>query len=55
MLAISAITDFICAAFPAVLLWKVKIRTKTKVGVCFLMGAGIMFVSAAINLHGLPS
>ncbi|KAI4253705.1 MAG: hypothetical protein L6R42_007481 [Xanthoria sp. 1 TBL-2021] len=40
--AFSATTDFICAAFPAVLLWNVKIRPKTKVGVCLLMGAGII-------------
>ncbi|KAL8838494.1 MAG: hypothetical protein Q9176_005046 [Flavoplaca citrina] len=39
----SFLTDFICAAFPAFLLWNVRIKTKTKVGVCLLMGLGIVF------------
>ncbi|KAI4229835.1 MAG: hypothetical protein L6R40_008045 [Gallowayella cf. fulva] len=28
----SLLTDFVCAVFPAILLWNVKIRTKTKIG-----------------------
>ncbi|KAL8734991.1 MAG: hypothetical protein Q9166_001116 [cf. Caloplaca sp. 2 TL-2023] len=44
----SFLTDFVCAAFPALLLWNVKIRTKTKVGVCLLMGAGIITGGIAI-------
>ncbi|KAL8677442.1 MAG: hypothetical protein Q9186_006128 [Xanthomendoza sp. 1 TL-2023] len=38
----SILTDFLCATFPAVLLWNVRIRTKTKIGVCLLMGAGVV-------------
>ncbi|KAL8846471.1 MAG: hypothetical protein Q9221_008437 [Calogaya cf. arnoldii] len=53
--AISAITDIMRAAFPLLLLWNVKIRTKTKVGICLLMGAGIMFVASATSkLQGEP-
>ncbi|KAL8998623.1 MAG: hypothetical protein Q9169_002374 [Polycauliona sp. 2 TL-2023] len=45
----SFLTDFICAAFPAILLWNVKIKTKTKVGVCCLMGAGVITGAIAIT------
>ncbi|KAL8790917.1 MAG: hypothetical protein Q9213_000342 [Squamulea squamosa] len=48
----SFVTDFVCAAFPAFLLWNVKIKTKTKIGVCLLMSAGVMFVAWPENAKG---
>ena len=39
---LSIITDFICAAFPIVLLRNLKIKTQTKIALCSLMGLGII-------------
>jgi hypothetical protein len=46
--AYSVITDFICALLPIAVLWKVKISTKTKIGVCFLMSLGLIATVVAI-------
>ncbi|KAI4187397.1 MAG: hypothetical protein LQ348_004087 [Seirophora lacunosa] len=43
---ISIVTDFIGAGFPIVLLWNVQLRKRTKMGLCMLMGLGV--VTAAI-------
>ena len=37
-------TDFIGAAFPVVLLWKVDIALGRKVALCLLMGLGVVYV-----------
>lgn len=40
---ISVIAD-VCFAFcPIIILWKVQIKPKTKIGLCFLMGFGVMY------------
>ncbi|KAG7005730.1 hypothetical protein G7Y79_00018g045370 [Physcia stellaris] len=44
----SFLTDFACAAFPAMLLWNVKIKLRTKFGVYFLMSAGVITAAIAI-------
>ena len=47
-------TDFIGAAFPVVLLWKVDIPLGRKVALCLLMGLGVVYVlKAALCQHGL--
>jgi hypothetical protein len=46
--AYSVITDLICALLPIVVLWKVKITLKTKIGVCFLMSLGLIATAVAI-------
>ncbi|KAL8812818.1 MAG: hypothetical protein Q9223_002030 [Gallowayella weberi] len=38
----SIISDFILAAFPIVLLWNVQLSKRTKVGLCLLMGLGVI-------------
>lgn len=45
---VSVVTDFIGAAFPVVLLWKVDIPLRRKVGLCLLMGLGV--VTAGITI-----
>lgn len=44
----SFITDFICAAFPIVLLRNLKIRKQSKIALCCLMGLGIITGGIAI-------
>ena len=44
----SFITDFICAAFPIVLLRNLKIRKQSKIALCCLMGLGIVTGAIAI-------
>ena len=39
---ISIVTDFIGALFPVLLIWNVDIRFRSKVGLCLLMGLGIL-------------
>ncbi|KAJ4372379.1 hypothetical protein N0V83_004153 [Neocucurbitaria cava] len=46
--AYSVVTDLICALLPVVVLWKVKISLKTKVGVCCLMSLGLVATAVAI-------
>ncbi|KAI9815086.1 MAG: hypothetical protein M1827_002929 [Pycnora praestabilis] len=40
--AFSVVTDLICATFPILILWTVKINLRTKVALCVLMGAGVI-------------
>lgn len=42
MIVVSIVTDFIGAAFPIILLWKVDIPLRRKVGLCLLMGLGVV-------------
>lgn len=46
--AISALTDFICAAFPTVLLRNLNIPSRSKAGLCLLMGLGMITGAIAI-------
>lgn len=46
--AYSVVTDLICALLPIVVLWKVKITLKTKIGVCGLMSLGLIATAVAI-------
>lgn len=45
---LSFITDFICAAFPIVLLRNLKIKKQSKIALCCLMGLGIITGGIAI-------
>ena len=45
---LSFITDFICAAFPILLLRNLNIRTQSKIGLCLLMGLGVITAGIAI-------
>ncbi|KAI9698831.1 MAG: hypothetical protein M1820_007338 [Bogoriella megaspora] len=45
---ISIISDFLLALFPIVLLWKVKISMRIKVGLCCLMALGLITASFCI-------
>ena len=47
---ISIISDVLLALFPIVILWKVQISLRTKVGLCSLMGLGLMCVSSFPSL-----
>ena len=47
-LVLSFLTDFICAAFPIVLLRKLHIRRSSKIALCALMGLGIITGAIAI-------
>jgi len=47
-LVISFLTDFICAAFPLVLLRNLNIPRRSKHGLCLLMGLGIITGAIAI-------
>lgn len=42
-IVISVVSDFAFASFPILLLWNVQIKLKKKIGLCFLMGFGIMY------------
>ena len=46
---ISIVSDFLLALFPIVLLWKVQIALRTKVGLCSLMGLGLMYAHPLFN------
>lgn len=39
---ISVVSDFSFALYPILIIWHVKIRLKDKVGLCLLMGLGVM-------------
>lgn len=43
---ISAVSDFAFASYPVLILWKVQMKPKAKVGVCFLMGLGVMYIAS---------
>ena len=45
---LSFITDFLCAAFPVVLLRNLHIKKQSKIGLCCLMGLGIITGGIAI-------
>ncbi|KAL6720576.1 hypothetical protein ACLMJK_002500 [Lecanora helva] len=45
---ISFLTDLICAAFPIVLLRNLSIRRQSYIGLCFLMGLGVVTGAIAI-------
>lgn len=42
MIVISAISDFAFAAYPILILWKVQMKLTTKIGLCCLMGLGVL-------------
>jgi len=46
--AYSVVTDLICALLPIVVLWKVKMSPKLKIGVCGLMSLGLIATAVAI-------
>ena len=39
---ISCISDFAFASYPILILWRVQLKFKTKVGLCCLMGLGVL-------------
>ena len=43
-LVISVVSDFAFAGLPILLLWNVRIKLKKKIGICFLMGFGVMYL-----------
>ena len=56
---ISIVSDFIFAVVPVLLLWRIQIDLKTKVGLCLLMGLGLItgaccLVRTVINKQALP-
>lgn len=40
--AANALTDFTLAFLPTVFMWDVQMNTRTKVGICILMGMGVL-------------
>lgn len=42
--AANAIADFILAFLPIIFLWDVQMNVRTKVGICILMGMGVLLV-----------
>ena len=47
---ISTISDFLLAFFPILLLWKVQIALRTKIGLWILMGLGLVYVILPIEV-----
>ncbi len=41
-IVISAVSDFAFSSYPILILWKVKMRLKTKIALCCLMGVGVL-------------
>ena len=41
-LGLDAITDLVCAGIPAFVILRLQMNTRTKVGLCFLMGLGVL-------------
>ncbi len=41
---LSVIADLICAALPIIFLRNLQINRRTKIGLCLLMGLGVMYV-----------
>lgn len=39
---ISAVSDFVFAAFPILILWRVQMALKNKIALCLLMGLGVL-------------
>ena len=48
---ISLISDFTFSCYPILILWRVQLKPKTKIGLCILMGLGVMYVTSAIVVH----
>jgi len=46
--AYSAFTDIFLAVVPAMVFWKLQLKTKTKIGLCLLMGATALAAICAI-------
>lgn len=42
LLAASVLCDWILATLPVVFMWNIQMRTRLKVGICFLMGMGYL-------------
>ncbi len=40
---ISAVSDFLLSVFPILILYKVQISLQRKIGLCMLMGLGVMY------------
>ena len=40
--AANALADFILAFLPTVFMWDVQMKIRTKVGICILMGMGVL-------------
>ena len=40
--AANALTDLTLAFLPTVFMWDVQMNTRTKVGICILMGMGVL-------------
>ena len=43
--AYAIFSDLTCSLLPAVVLWKIKIDIRLKIGVCCLMSLGLMYIS----------
>ncbi|KAK6409798.1 hypothetical protein LTR95_018272, partial [Oleoguttula sp. CCFEE 5521] len=43
----SVFTDLLCSLLPIVILWKLQLPTRKKVGICVLMGLGLVATSFA--------
>ena len=41
-LVLSVVTDLICAAFPIIVLRNLQVKLSTKIGLCVLMGLGVI-------------
>lgn len=41
---LSVIADLICAALPIIFLRNLQINRRTKIGLCLLMGLGVMYI-----------
>ena len=39
---ISIVSDFVLASYPILILWKVQLKFRTKVGLCCMMGLGVL-------------
>ncbi|KAL9639431.1 MAG: hypothetical protein Q9204_001090 [Flavoplaca sp. TL-2023a] len=49
----SIVSDFILAGFPIVLLWNVQLGKRTKLGLCMLMGLGVITAGICIGRTAL--
>ncbi|MCJ1469741.1 hypothetical protein MMC07_008382 [Pseudocyphellaria aurata] len=57
---ISAVSDFAFASYPILILWKVQLKRKTKIGLCCLMGLGVItgvccIVRTVLNYQSIPA
>ena len=41
-IVISAVSDFAFSSYPILILWKVQMKLRTKIGLCCLMGVGVL-------------